>query len=164
MGPVKFQRRAASLRYLTAAFPPERVKRERGLKGWQRPAPPVAQQRKSKPLAEQESDRGGAGARGAWGVKQACPATLVGPRADRAGDLQEWGVDARRRAPRPRAAVLSRAKGQRRRAPHRGMGGAERQRTDAGGTIPRALARQPARPPRPVTHAVTAQPGTGDVL
>jgi hypothetical protein len=57
---------------------------------WQRPEQPVAQPRKSKPLAEQESYRWLEGYRCAGEVKQTCPATLVVNMADREGDLQEW--------------------------------------------------------------------------
>src|SRR5262245_46457605 len=78
--------------------------------------------------------------------------------ADRAGDIQEWLVDARRREPHQRAEVLIRAKGHRRLAPgamQRYLW-AEMQQTPSLGTLTIALARQPDRPPRPVTLAVTA--------
>ena len=42
-------------------------------------------------------------------VTQACPATLVVHMAARAGDIQEWLVDARRREPAQRAEGIMRA-------------------------------------------------------
>jgi hypothetical protein len=67
---------------------------------WQRPEAPVAQQRTSKPMEEKESSRWLEGDQGACEVTQVCPATLGVNMADRAGDIQEWLVDARRRVPR----------------------------------------------------------------
>jgi hypothetical protein len=87
------------------------------MKGWQRPEQPVAPQRKSKPIAEKERYRWLEGYQGACVVKQACPATLVVHVADRAGDLQEWFVDAMRREPDQQAAYLIRATCNRRLAP-----------------------------------------------
>lgn len=71
-------------------------------------------------------------------------------------------MDARRREPPPRAEVLIRAKCHRRRAPGAAQRyvGAERQQTPAWGTLPLPLARQPERPPRQGTLAVTATPVT----
>jgi hypothetical protein len=80
--------------------------------------------------------------------------------ADREGAIPEWCVDAIRREPPQRAAVISRAKWNRRLAP--GVAPrdlwAEMQPTGSGGTITIALARHPDRPPRQVTLAVTAKP------
>ena len=84
---------------------------------WQRPEPPVAQQRKSTPIAEKESDRWLEGYQGACEVNQACPAPLVVHMADRARDLQAWFVDAMRREPDQQAAYLIRATCNRRLAP-----------------------------------------------
>jgi hypothetical protein len=118
MGTVKIKTRAEYLLHLTVAFTPERVKGGgAGMKVWPRPAEPGAQQRKSQPIEEQASDRWLEGDRGACEIKQPCPATLGVNRADRAGDIQEWLVDARRREPPQRAEVSIRAKGNRRLAP-----------------------------------------------
>jgi hypothetical protein len=87
------------------------------MKVWQRPEQPVAQQRKSKPSAEKESDRGLDGYRCACAVKHVCPATLVVNMADREGDIQEWFVEARRREPDQRAEWIMRAKCNRRLVP-----------------------------------------------
>jgi truncated hemoglobin YjbI len=60
------------------------------MKVWQRPEPPVAQQRKRKPIEEQERSRWLEGYQGACKLTQACPATLGGNMADRAGDIQQY--------------------------------------------------------------------------
>jgi hypothetical protein len=129
---------------------------------WQRPEQPVAQQRKSKPIAEQESSRWLEGYQCACAVKQACPATLVVNMADRAGDIQEGLVDVLRREPGQRAAWIIRAKQHRRLAPDAAQRyvWAEMPQAPALGTLTIALARQPERPPRPVTLAVMAKPVT----
>jgi hypothetical protein len=82
--------------------------------------------------------------------------------ADRAGDIQEWFVDAMRREPDHRAECLIRAKYHRRLAPGAAPRyfWAEMPQTHPLGTRPIDLARQPERPPRPVTLAVTAKPVT----
>jgi hypothetical protein len=163
MGTVKIKTRKEYLLHLTVAFTPARVNvGVLGMKVWQRPKEPVARQRTSKPIEEQESYRWLAGSRGACEVKQACPATLVVNMADREGDIQEWLVDAGRRAPSPRAEVIIRAKENRRLAPGAAQQylWAEMQQTGALGTLTIDLARQPDRPPRPVTLAVTAKPVT----
>lgn len=55
MGPVKIKTREASLLPPTVAFPPARVNLGVvGLQVWPQPEQPVAQQRTSTPLAEQE--------------------------------------------------------------------------------------------------------------
>jgi hypothetical protein len=163
MGTVKSNTRAASRLQPTVALTPERV-HVGGMRRmvWQRPAQPVAQQRKRTPLEEQESDRWLEGYQGACAVKQAGPATLVVHRADRAGDLQEWLMDGRRREPGQRAEWIIRAQADRRLAPGAAprYWWAERPQTCALGPLPIDLARQPERPPRPVTLAVTAQPVT----
>jgi hypothetical protein len=163
LGTVKSKTREEYLLHLTAAFTPERVHGGVvGTKGWQRPEEPGAQQRKRKPIEEKESSRGVEGYRGACEVTQACPATLVVHMAEREGAIQEWLVDAMRRAPRQQAEVIIRAKWHRRFAPGAAQQSlwAEMQQTGSGGTITIALARHPERPPRPVTLAVTATPVT----
>ena len=132
------------------------------MKVWQRPEPPVAPQRKRKPIEEQERSRWLEGYQGACKLTQACPATLGGNMADRAGDIQEWLVDAMCREPSQRAEVIIRAKCQRRLVPGAAQRyvGAERPQTAALGTLTIALARQPARPPRSATLSVTAKPVT----
>jgi hypothetical protein len=87
---------------------------------------------------------------------------LVVNMAERAGDLQEWLVDVLRREPGQRAECIIRAKEDRRLAPGAAPRylWAEMQQTCALGTLTIDLARQPERPPRPVTLAVTAKPVT----
>jgi hypothetical protein len=128
-----------------------------GRQGWQRPEEPGAPQRKSPPSEAKESDRWLAGERAACEVQQASPATLGVHLAERAGDSQEWWVDARPREPQQRAEVSIRAKCQRRLAPGatQRYGWAERPPPSLGHRT-LALARPPARPPRQVTLAVTA--------
>jgi hypothetical protein len=132
------------------------------MKVWQRPEQPVAQPRKRHPSAEKARDRGLEGYQSAWAVQPACPATWVVKRADGEGEIQDWWVDARRRAPEPRAEWSMRATCDRRRAPGAAQRyvGAERPQTPAWGTRTLARARQPERPPRPVTRSVTAKPVT----
>ena len=163
MGTVQSKGRAAYLRQLPVACTPERVNGGGvGLQGWQRPEEPVAQQRKRTPIEAQERDRWLAGYRGACASQPACPAPLVVPLAAREGARQAWLVDTRRREPPQRAAGRSRAQGHRRRAPGAAQryGWAERQPTPALGPLPLARARQPDRPPRQGTRAVTAPPVT----
>jgi hypothetical protein len=58
MGTIKIKTRAEYLLHLTVAFTPERVNvGVVGMKVWQRPEEPVAQQRKRNPIAEKESYR-----------------------------------------------------------------------------------------------------------
>jgi hypothetical protein len=80
--------------------------------------------------------------------------------ADRAGAIQEWCVEARRREPGQRAKWLIRAKAHRRLAPGATPRyvWAEMPQTCALGTLARA--RYPERPPRAATLAVTATPVT----
>jgi len=132
------------------------------MKVWRRPEQPGAPQRPRNPIAEQERYRWLEGDQCACAVKQACPATLVVNVADREGDIRAWLVEVLRREPGHRAACLIRAKENRRRAPGAAQRylGAEMQQTCPWGTLTIALARQPDRPPRPVTLAVTAQPVT----
>jgi Transposase DNA-binding/Transposase Tn5 dimerisation domain len=160
MGTVKIKTREEYLLHPTVAFTPERVNLGViGMKVWQRPEQPVAQQRKSKPIAGKESYRWLEGYHCACEVKQACPATLVVNLADREGDIQEWFVEVLRREPGQRAECIIRAKENRRLAPGAAQRylWAEMQQTCSLGTLTIALARQPDRPPRPVTLAVTAK-------
>jgi hypothetical protein len=118
MGPVKRNTREEYRLHSTGALTPERVHvGVVGRKGWQRPEEPLAQQRTSKSLAAHKRSRWLAGSQGACEVTQACPTTLVGTVAERHGELQEWGVDARRREPHHRAEGIIRAKGHRRLGP-----------------------------------------------
>jgi hypothetical protein len=118
LGTVKIKTRAAYLLHATGAFTPERVNvGVVGMKVWQRPEAPLAQQRNSKPIEEKERYRWREGYQGACEVKQACPTTLVVNVADRDGDIQEWLVDAMRREPHQGAEVIIRAKCNRRLAP-----------------------------------------------
>src|SRR5262249_1497431 len=160
MGTVKIKTRDEYLLHPTVAFTPERVNLGvMGIKVWQRPEQPVAEQRKSKPIEEKESSRWLEGYQWALVVKQACPATLVVNLADREGDIQDWFVDVMRRQPDQRAECIIRAKCNRRLAPGATQQylWAEMQQTPSLGTLTIALARQPERPPRPVTLAVTAK-------
>jgi hypothetical protein len=88
-----------------------------GMQGWQRPEEPIAQQRTRKPLEAPERYRWLAGYQGAGKGTPACPPPFGVNGADRAGDIQEWLVDARRREPPQRAEGSIRATGQRRLAP-----------------------------------------------
>jgi hypothetical protein len=118
MGPVKITVHEESLGHPTVAFTPARVNvGVVGMKVWQRPEPPVAQQRKSKPLAAQERDRGLAGYHCACAVQQAWPATLVVTMAAREGEIPEWLVAVMCREPGQRAEWIMRAKENRRLAP-----------------------------------------------
>jgi len=160
MGTVKIKTREEYLLHPTVAFTPERVNLGVvGMKVWQRPEQPVAQQRKSKPIEEKESYRWLEGYQDACKVKQACPTTLVINLADREGDIQEWFVDAMRREPAQRAECIIRAKCNRCLAPGAAQRylWAEMQQTPALGTLTIELARQPERPPRPVTLSITAK-------
>jgi len=163
VGTVKHTTREEYLLHPTVAFTPERVNLGVvGMKVWQRPAQPVAQQCKRKPIEEKERYRWLEGYQCACKITQACPATLVVNRADREGDIQEWFVDAMAREPGQRAECIIRAKCQRRLVPgavQRYLW-AEMQPTRSLGTLTIALARQPERPPRPVTLSVTAKPVT----
>jgi hypothetical protein len=129
---------------------------------WPRPEQPVAQQRQSKPLAEKERYRWLEGDQCACAVKQACPTTLVVHMADREGAIQEWFVDAMRREPSQRAELIIRATWNRCSVPGAAQRyvWAEMQQTHSLGTLTLDLARQPERPPRSVTLAVTAKPVT----
>jgi hypothetical protein len=163
MGTVQMKGRDAYLLPPTVAFPPERVTLGVvGMPRWPRPARPVAQQRTRNPIAEQERSRWLEGDHCACAVQQACPAPLGGNMAARAGDIQAWVVDGLRRAPGQRAECSMRAKENRRLAP----GAAPRYvwaampQTGSVGTRTIDLARQLARPSRPVPLTGTATPVT----
>jgi hypothetical protein len=160
MGTVKIKTRKEYLLHPTVAFTPERVNLGVvGMKVWQRPEEPVAQQRKCKSIEEKESSRWLEGYHCACEVKQACPTTLVVSIADREGDIQEWFVDALGRAPEQRAEFIIRAKCNRRLAPGAAQRylWAEMQQTGSLGRLTLTLARQVDRPPRQVTLSVTAK-------
>jgi hypothetical protein len=160
MGTVRVKTRKEYLLHTTVAFTPDRVNLGvLGMKVWQRPEQPVAQERKRKPIEEQESYRGLEGSQLACAVKQTCPAPLVVHVADREGDIQEWFLHARRREPEQRAEYIVRAQGNRRLAPGSAQRHwwAEMRQTRALGEMTVELARQPARPPRQVTRSVTAK-------
>jgi Transposase DNA-binding len=98
MGTVQSKVREEDLRHPTGAFTPARMNLGGlGLKGWQRPEPPVAPERHRQPLEEQESYRWLEGYQLACEVQQSCPETLVVNVADREGASHEWSLDARRR-------------------------------------------------------------------
>jgi hypothetical protein len=119
----------------------------------------VGQERKRKPIAEQESSRWLEGYQLACEVQQRCPDTLVVKVADREGDMHEWLLDAVRRVPEERAAFIIRAKCHRRLAtgtePHYLW--EEMQKARAAGCITVEVTRQPDRPPRPVTLRVVVK-------
>jgi hypothetical protein len=157
MGTVKIKVREEYLLYPTVAFTPERMNLGvLGLKVWQRPEQPVAQERHRKPLEAQESYRWLEGYQLACEVQQRCPDTLVVTVADRAGDIHEWFLDAMRRLPGERAEFISRAKCNRRLAkgqePHYLW--EELQKARAAGSITIEVTRQPHRPPRQATLRV----------
>jgi len=130
------------------------------MQGWQRPAQPVAPQRNNPPMAAQERSRWLEGSHCAWAVTQACPPTVGGKMAARAGAMQEWFVDARGREPGQRAAGIMRAPENRRRAP----GATQRDvwaampPPGAWGPLTIDLARPPERPSRSGPRTVTATP------
>jgi len=82
--------------------------------------------------------------------------------ADRAGESQEWCVDAREREPGQRAEFMMRAKCKRRIVPGTAQRSlwAEMPPPRSLGPRTSARARQPERPPRPATLAVPAKPVT----
>jgi hypothetical protein len=59
LGTVRVNTRKEYLLQTTVAFTPDRVNwGVLGMQGWQRPEPPVAQERKRKPIEEQERSGG----------------------------------------------------------------------------------------------------------
>jgi Transposase DNA-binding/Transposase DDE domain len=157
MGTVKVKVREEPLLHPTVAFTPARLNLGvLGLKMWQRPEPPVAQERHRNPRAETESARWRDGYQLACAVQQRGPETRVVNIADREGDSHEWFLEAMRRVPGERAEVILRAKCHRRLA----KGQAPRdlwedmQQARAAGRLTVELTRQPNRPPRQVTLRV----------
>ena len=99
----------------SVAFTPERV--NVGVLGhhfWQRPEQPVGHLRKHRPIAAKESHRWLRGYELAGQVQRRCVQTLVINIADREGDMHEWFLAATNRPEPERAAVIIRAKGNRR--------------------------------------------------
>jgi Transposase Tn5 dimerisation domain len=160
MGTVKIKVREEYLLHPTVAFTPERMNLGvLGLKVWQRPAQPVAQERHRKPIAEKESYRWLQGYQLACEVQQNCPNTLVVNVADREGDIQEWFLDAAGRTPGERAEFIIRAKCDRRIAKGKDASylWEEMQKARAVGSITVALTRQPNRPPRQATLSLAVK-------
>jgi hypothetical protein len=160
MGTVKVKAREEHLLHLTVAFTPERMNLGvLGLKMWQRPEQPVAQERHRKPLEAKESSRWLEGYQLACEVQQSCPATLVVNVADREGDIHEWFLEAMQRLPGERAEFIIRAKCNRRLANGKEPRylWEEMQKARAAGRLTVELTRQPDRPPRQVTLRVTVK-------
>jgi hypothetical protein len=160
MGTVKIKVREEYLRHPTVAFTPERMNLGvLGLKVWQRPEQPVAQERHRKPLEEKESYRWLEGYQLACKVQQRCPETLVVNGADREGDIHEWCLEAMRRLPGERAEFIIRAKCNRRLAKGQEPSSwwEERQKARAAGSITIEVTRQPHRPPRQATLRVAVK-------
>ncbi|HEV8718018.1 MAG TPA: hypothetical protein VGX03_35030 [Candidatus Binatia bacterium] len=115
VGTVQEKVRNEYLLHATVAFTRERVNMGvLGAKVWQRPEQPVGHKRKHKPIEEKASYRWLEGYALACEVQQTCPQTVVVSVADCEGDIQEWFLDAKGRAPDERAEFLTRAKGNRR--------------------------------------------------
>jgi hypothetical protein len=99
----------------SVAFTPERV--NLGVLGhhfWQRPEEPIGHQRKHRPLEAKESHRWLRGYEFACQVQRHCPQTLGINIADREGDIHDWFLEATNRPDPERAAVIIRAKCNRR--------------------------------------------------
>ena len=160
MGTVKVKVREEYLLHPTVAFTPERMNLGvLGLKMWQRPEQPVAQERHRKPLEETESYRWVEGYQLACEVQQSCPETLVVSVADREGDIHEWFLEAMPRVPGERAECIIRAKGHRRLAKGTEPRDLweEMQKARAAGRMTVELTRQPDRPPRQLTLRVAVK-------
>jgi IS4 transposase len=160
MGTAKVKVLEAHLLHPTMALTPARLNLGvLGLKMWQRPEQPVAQERHRKPLAAKESSRWLEGYQLACEVQQSCPDTLVVKVADREGDMHEWFLDAWRRLPGERAEFIIRAKCNRRLA----KGQEPRylwedmQKARAAGRMTVEWTRQPNRPPRRVTLRIAVK-------
>jgi hypothetical protein len=165
MGTVKVKVHEAYLLQPTVALTPARLHLGvLGLKRWQRPEPPVAQERHRQPLAAQERDRWWAGYQLAGEVQQRCPETLVVTVADRAGDLPAWLLDARPRVPGERAEGSIRATGHRRLATGQEPRDVweDMQQARAAGRMTIEWTRQPDRPPRQVTLRLAVKRVTGN--
>jgi len=160
VGTVKERRREEYLLHLTVAFTPERVNLGvLGLRMWQRPEEPVAQERARKPIEEKESYRWRESYQLAGEVQQRCPTTLVVNIADREGDIQECFVEARRREAADRAEFIIRAKCNRRltMGHHQSYLWPEMQNTRPLGSCTVEVAHQRDRAPRQATLAVATR-------
>jgi Transposase Tn5 dimerisation domain len=160
MGTVKVKVREEYLLHPTVAFTPARLNLGvLGLKMWQRPEPPVAQERHRKPLAENESSRWLEGYQLACEVQQSCPDTLVVTVAAREGDIHAWCLEALQRVPGERAECIIRAKGHRRIAKGKEPRDLweDMQKARAAGRITVELTRQPDRPPRRITLRIAVK-------
>jgi IS4 transposase len=163
VGTVKVKVREEYLLHPTVAFTPERVNLGvLGLRMWQRPEEPVAQERARKPIEEKESYRWLEGYELACEVQQRCPETLVVNVADREGDIHEWFLAAMSRAGCERAEFIIRAKCNRRIAKGRGHSylWPEMQAVRPLGRLTIAVARRGNRPPRQATLTVAVKPVT----
>jgi hypothetical protein len=160
MGTVKVKSREEYLLPPSVAFTPERV--NLGVLGatwWQRPAQPVGQERKRKPIEEKERARWREGYQLACEVQQRCPETLVVSVADREGDIHEWFLEAMRRLPGERAEFIIRAPCHRRLAKETAPRylWEDMPQARAAGPLTVDLTRQPGRPPRPATLSVAVK-------
>jgi hypothetical protein len=157
MGTVKINVREEYLLHPTVAVTPERMHLGGlGLKVWQRPEQPVAQERHRTPLEAQERYRWLEGYALACEVQQSCPDTLVVNVADREGDMHAWCLDAMQRLPGERAECIIRATCHQRLAKGQEPSYVweERQQARVAGSITVELTRQPHRPPRQATLRV----------
>jgi hypothetical protein len=141
----------------SVAFTPERV--NLGVLGhrfWQRPEEPVGHLREPRPIEAKESDRWLRGYEVAGQVQRYCLETLGINSADRAGAIQEWFLTATQRPAPERAAVIIRAKCNRRLAcePKDGDLWETLGQSPVCGTMPLALQSQPGRRARPATLSV----------
>jgi len=160
MGTVQVKDREEYLRHPRVALTPARVSLGvLGAKWWQRPGPPVGQERQRTPIEEQERARWLEGYPLACEVQQSCPETLVVSVADREGAMHEWFLEAMQRVPGERAAGIIRAKGNRRLAKETAPRYVweDMQQARAAGHLTVDLTRQPGRPPRPATLSVAVK-------
>jgi hypothetical protein len=160
VGTVKEKAREEYLLHPTVAFTPERVNLGvLGLRMWQRPEEPVAQERARKPLEEKESYRWLEGYELACEVQQRCPDTLVVNVADREGDIQEWFLEAMSRAPAHRAEFIIRAKCNRRiaKGTEHSYLWQEMRTARPLGRLTVEVSRRADRPPRQATLAVSVR-------
>jgi hypothetical protein len=148
------------LRHPSVAFTPERV--NLGVLGhhcWQRPEEPIGHQRKHRPLEAKESQRWLRGYELACQVQRHCPQTLVINMADREGDIHDWCLEATNRPAPERAAVIIRAKCNRRvqGMPTDSYLWEPLGQTPELGTLTLALPRRPGRGARQATLRVCAR-------
>jgi len=160
VGTVKDRTREEYLLHLTVAFTPERVNLGvLGLRMWQRPDEPVAQERARKPIEEKESYRWLESYQLACEVQQRCSTTLVVNIADREGDIQECFLEAMSREAADRAEFIIRAKCNRRLTTGHDQGylWPEMQRTPPLGHLTVKVTRQRERAPRQATLTVATR-------